>query len=76
MHVEMSLDEQAVETPTTAKPDVRDTQTISGSQVASAFARIEEQKQVKHVSGMYLLAISTAAVMSVVALYMALVFVI
>ena len=76
MHVEMSLDNQELESTEESRPAPSDTQTISGSQVATAFARINEQQSQaeKQISGAQMLGISIASVMSVVLVYMVLVF--
>ena len=76
MHVEMSLEEN--ETPEAAQTTDEkpvDTQTISGSQVAAAFARIENEKNNNKSPSAPTLLVSLAAVMSLVALYFVLVLV-
>ena len=76
MHVEMSLDAEVTEPPKSEAKPV-DTQTISGSQVACAIARKQEY-EFKNTNGMgrHTLAISIAAVMSVVCLYLVVVLVV
>ncbi len=70
MHVEMSLDAEAVESPPESDVKPTDTQTISGSQVAAAFARIEKSDKENKSGTMQTLVISVAAVLSVVSLYL------
>ncbi len=74
MHVEMSLDNDSGEKSAPSRENATDTQTISGSQVATAFARIESNSQQKAPGRIHALLISTAAVMSVVGLYLLVVF--
>ena len=77
MHVEMSLEEnETSEVAPTDDVKPVDTQTISGSQVAAAFARMENEKKNNNKSrNVPTLIVSMAAVMVLVALYFVLVLV-
>ena len=78
MHVEMSLDSQQNEAPVstekTSAPSHEDTQTISGSQVACSFGRLDaERNKDSHESWQRMTLTSLAAVMLLAGLYVAIV---
>lgn len=72
MHVELSSDEQnnhPQESEKQSRPE--DAQGITGSQVACAFARIEQEKNPQsNTSRFQVLAVSMSAVSAVVAVYL------
>ena len=78
MHVEMSLDspqsEETSNTDNTSALNPEDTQTISGSQVACSFGRLDaERNKDSHESWQSMALISLAAVMVLAGLYVAIV---
>lgn len=71
MHVELSLNGQNNNAQESESPRPEDTQGISGSQVACAFARIEqENNQPSNTNYFQVLAVSMSAVCAVVAVYL------
>ncbi len=72
MHVEISLDAQNNTSQISEKSSrPEDTQTISGSQVACAFASIESAKSQQTKQGrIQVMAVSMSAVFAVVAVYL------
>ena len=76
MHVEMSLDSQQNEEPVstgkTSAPSAEDTQTISGSQVACSFGRLDAQRDKQNQGSWQGMALaSLSAVFALAGLYAA-----
>tara|TARA_R110002049_G_scaffold182041_2_gene349675 strand:+ start:94115 stop:94351 length:237 start_codon:yes stop_codon:yes gene_type:complete len=72
MHVELSLDNQNnLSKESEEQSPAEDTQRISGSQVACAFARIEQGNKSQRTDNRFqVLAVSMSAVSAVVAIYL------
>ncbi len=72
MHIELSVEDQdnsTDEEQLPARPD--DTQTISGSQVACAFAHINQEKVIQNKqNGLQVLMVSMSAVFAIVSIYL------